>query len=144
MDITNYIKYIAFDEFTPPGETKHSSFLKECRLGHVLLNRSGRLIEGYLTRRRHQSRKYHTQGLNDFQGDCLLQLTKALREEGFDLLCSNIEGYLKADLAATRPTRGETIHGPDGRLGGGSYSRWYPSASGDLEACAKCLWHICW
>ena len=115
MDITNYIQCIALNKFTPPGKTKHLSFLKERRLVHVSLHRSGRLTEGYLWHRvgvsirpsqwprcRHQFRKRHSRGLNDFQRDCFLQLTNILRMEGFDLLRSNIEGYLEADMVYAR------------------------------------------
>lgn len=115
MYITHYIQYIAFNKFTPPGETKHLSFSKECRISHVLLNRSGRLTERYLwdhagvsvwpsqwPHRRHQSRKCHTRGLNDFQRDCLPQLTEALREEGFDLYAQRLDDTSKL----TWPTQG--------------------------------------
>lgn len=117
MDITNYIQYVAFNKFTPPGKTKHLTFLKECRLGHVSLDRSGRLTEGYLwyragvsirpsqwPRRLYQSRKRHCRGLNDFQRGCFLQLTETLREQGFNVLCSSIEAYLEADMTNARRT----------------------------------------
>lgn len=116
MDITNYIQYIAFDKFAPPGKIEHLSLLEKCRLVLVSLDRSGRFTEGYLWHRsevstrpsqwprfRHWICERHCRGLNDFQRDCFLQLTNVLRLEGFDLLCSNIEGYLEADMVNARP-----------------------------------------
>ncbi len=118
MDVCNFLQYISFNNFEPPVEGKHLSYLKGCRLHQVSFNREGILTRGHLWRVEgtirtrawprlpRWSRKRHMLGLNNFQRDCLHQLACELQTctSSWESRAIEIGRYLDRDALELEPS----------------------------------------